>query len=152
MLMKKCSTLVINKNNSNQNFSEIYFTPIRIAIIKKEYKCWRNWDTCALLVVMWSRAAPLKRQRKFFKSFKIELLYSSAIPHWVYPWKKWTQGLWETFTHSCSLQHYMQEPRGRSNPHVYWQVNGYRKCLALKKEGNPGSWHKMDEPWGHDAK
>ena len=42
---------------------------------------------------------------------------------WVFIQKKWKQDIEDTFTHSYSLQHYKQLPRGGSNANVHQQMN-----------------------------
>ena len=49
---------------------------------------------------------------------------------------------------------------GKTNPHVYWLIKGYKKyghthkgiLQSLQKERNSHTWDNMDKPWGHHAK
>lgn len=78
---------------------------------------------------------------------------------WVCTKKNWKQGLRERLVQLCSQQHYLQQPKGGSNPNVHLPMNkqnvAYKhkeKLFSPERRGNPNICYNMDETWRPYAK
>ena len=114
--MKRCSTLLIIRENANQMYNEVfyYFTPVRMATIKKSTnnKCQRGcrengtllhfWWQCQLVHPLWVTAW------SFLKKLKVERPYDPTIQLLgIYMKKTIVQKICAP---QCSLQHCLQYP------------------------------------------
>lgn len=75
---------------------------------------WRSWNPCTLLVKTYSAAAV---------ESNMEILQKLKNDHMIQQFHFRQQGLTQVSAHTCSQQHYLQLPRGRSNPSVHRSVN-----------------------------
>lgn len=71
---------------------------------------------------------PLKKSIAVPQKVKNRVTMRSSNPTAGYKFKKnWKQGLKHIFVHTCSLQDYSQQPKGKGNPGVIQQMNQSRK-------------------------
>ena len=114
--MKRCSTLTIIRENANQMYNEVfyYFTPVRMATIKKICKqqmlerVWRKWNTPTFLVVCQLVQPLWVTEWRFLKKLKVELPYDPAISLLgIYIKKTIIQKICSP---QCSLQRCLQQP------------------------------------------
>ena len=62
----------------------------------------------------------------FLKELNIELPYIQQFHSWAYIWRKPQFKL--IHVPQCSMQHYLQQPRHRSNINAHQQRNGQLRC------------------------
>jgi hypothetical protein len=74
-----------HKENANQNYFKISFTPVRISVIKnKNNECWWGCRRKRTIMHCWWEYKLVwphgKQYEDFIKHWKVELLYGSSIP------------------------------------------------------------------------
>ena len=133
--MKRYSTLLIIRALQIKTTVRYHFTPVRMAIIKKNTnnKCWWDsgeketivhcWWECKWVLILW------KTIWRFHKKLKIELPHDPEIPLLGIFLKNNNNNKssnLEKKIHEpqCSLNHYLQLPKYWSNPSVHQQMNG----------------------------
>ena len=129
--MKRCRTLPIVRKMQIKTTISYHLTPVRMAIIKKtRHKHWQGcgeketlvhcWWECKLVQPLW------KTIRRFLKKLKVELWSSNSTSGYIS--RKQKHWLEKISASQCSLQHYLQQPRYRSNLSAHQWLNGQRKC------------------------
>ena len=129
--MKRCSKSLIIREIQIKTTMRYPLTPVKMTTIKKSTnnKWWiecgeketllHSWWECKLVQSLW------RIIWRLLETLKIELSYDPAIPVLgIYLEKSMAKRIHIP----CSLQHYLQQPRHRSNLNGHRQRNGYKRC------------------------
>ena len=123
--MKKCSSPVVIREMQIKTTLRYHLMPVRMVVIKKsgDNRRWRGCGEIGTLLHCWWECKLVQPLQKtvwqFLKVLEIEIPFDPAIPLLGIYQRTINHSTIRTHAHKCSLQHYLQQQRHRTNPNAH---------------------------------